>query len=349
VNIKNLTAIMLFYICLATTGCGVIATDTVIVSPSESDSEQERVISNSTSEESVSETESEDAAKTEDSSLVPIEEWEESWEEITGEKEDDTADYEREKYDEKVVQTKVNNVIKSSSTISEEIEGIKNIAQYYKGYYSADITQAEMNELSEAEPYTWELEMDSLLKRILKEADASQVDSIKAEQDTWKANYTRCYNGVKCTEGTIQTMINSGLNARFYENRCYMLAKTLSNIRGENYELPKRYYRDNTYASDNATLDISEGIETGSICITLVLDKKEKIEMLAYDPLINGANIFFETTATLDDGEKFNTNDGDIPFEGKITYGWDGAKLIIYKSGDKNLPAGTEISFPIAL
>ena len=112
-----------------------------------------------------------------------------------------------------------------------------------------------------------------------------------------------------------------------------MLAKTLSDIKGDNYELPKRYFMDNAYVSDNGMLDISEGMEGGSIAITVVVDGKE-VGQLAYDPLINDTTIEFKAQSGI---------------EGKITYGWDGATLSITKSVNKVIPKGTELKFPTAL
>ena len=190
-----------------------------------------------------------------------------------------------------------------------------------------------MNSVSGAEPYTWELELDSLLKRALEEADASKKDDIQAEQKEWKADFDRCYDVLEYDEGSWAPMQNSGLDARFLKNRCYKLAKTLSDIRGENYELPKRYFMENAYVSDKGMLDISEGMEGGSIAITVAVNGKEE-RLLAYDPLINDTTIEFKAESGI---------------TGTITYGWGGATLTITQSVNKNIPEGTELSFPTAM
>lgn len=262
-------------------------------------------------------------------------------------KEEDEADYDESQYDDSVVRSKVDEVIKNSKSIAEEIESVEKIANDLTEYHNVDLKQQEMNDLSIYEPYVWEVEMDNLLERVIEEADTSQKESIQTMQDEWKAGYDRCFNAIEYDDGSWAGMQNSILHARFFKNRCYMLAKTLSDIRGEKYELPQRYYVDNSYISDDGVLDISEGMENGSISITVV-NGEVKSELLAYDPLIDDNTIVFETTFT-HNGEKFNTNDGDKPIAGKITYGWDGATLTITESGDKNLPVGTTINFPTAL
>lgn len=323
---KYLSASILSCICMTVTGCGAGASNAV-VSPAESIGKE--VISADASAEYTT-----PEASTKDASLVPIDEWEENWKEIMGEEEEVEADYDESQYDEEIVKSNVDEVIKNSKSIAEEIEGIEKIANYYNGYhFDADISQMEMNAVSGAEPYTWELELDSLLKRALEEADASKKEEIQAEQKKWKADFDRCYDVLEYEEGSWVPMQNSTLDARFLKNRCYMLAKTLSDIKGDNYELPKRYFMDNAYVSDNGMLDISEGMEGGSIAITVVVDGKE-VGQLAYDPLINDTTIEFKAQSGI---------------EGKITYGWDGATLSITKSVNKVIPKGTELKFPTAL
>ena len=323
---KYLSVSLLSSICFAVTGCGAGASDAA-VSPIESVG-RDIVSAEASLEYSTPE------AVTEDTSLVPIDEWEENWKEIMGEEEDAVeADYDESQYNEKAVESKVDDVIKNSKSISEEIEGIEKIANYYKGYHFADIKQQDMNSVSGAEPYTWELELDSLLKRALEEADASKKDDIQAEQKEWKADFDRCYDVLEYDEGSWAPMQNSGLDARFLKNRCYKLAKTLSDIRGENYELPKRYFMENAYVSDKGMLDISEGMEGGSIAITVAVNGKEE-RLLAYDPLINDTTIEFKAESGI---------------TGTITYGWGGATLTITQSVNKNIPKGTELNFPTAM
>ena len=323
---KNLSLPLIVGLCFATTGCGVVASNAV-VSPAESMGKD--IVSASASSEYMTP----EAASAEEASLVPIDEWEQNWKEIMDEEEGIDDDFDETQYDEKIVRSKVDDAIKSSASIAEEIESIEKIANYYNGYHFADLKQGEMNEYSVAEVYTWDHELDCLLKRILEEADESEKKSIKAEQDTWKADFDRCYKVLEYKEGTWASMQNSGLDVRFLKSRCYMLAKELSDIRGENYELPKRFYRDNAYVGDKTMLDIAEGMEGGSIAITVVLDGKEE-DLLVYDPLINDNTIEFKAVSGV---------------EGKITYGWDGATLTMTKSVNKILPKGTEIKFPTAM
>ena len=166
---KYLSASILSCICMTVTGCGAGASNAV-VSPAESIGKE--VISADASAEYTT-----PEASTKDASLVPIDEWEENWKEIMGEEEEVEADYDESQYDEEIVKSKVDEVIKNSKSIAEEIEGIEKIANYYNGYhFDADISQMEMNAVSGAEPYTWELELDSLLKRALEEADASKKE-----------------------------------------------------------------------------------------------------------------------------------------------------------------------------
>lgn len=335
---KVLSATLLLCICFGATGCGAAAPEAVNASPAET-TEAEMVSEEAAAEYST-------PVASEESSLMPIDEWEEHWTEIMG-GEEAKADYDAMQYDESAVKSKVDEVIKNSKSIAEEIEGIENIVNSLNGYRNEDLKQQDMNNASAFEPYAWETEMDSLLKRALEEADASKKESIQSEQDAWKAYFDRCFKVLEYDEGSWADMQNSVLNARFLRNRCYILAKTLSDIRGENYELPKRFFMENTYVGDDGMLDISEGMEGGSIAITVVNGKTES-ELLCYDPLINDNTIVFETTYTYD-GEKINTNDGDKPIAGKITYGWDGATLTITESGDKDLPVGTTINFPTAM
>ena len=308
----------------------------------------ESVESNTEASEDTEETT--DTALSVDSALFPIAEWEKKWSAENDTKECySTEKFDAEQYEEKVVKSRLDEAIKNSKSIADELKNVEEIAYYYTNYHNADLSQQDMNNVSCAESYIWDYEVQSLYNRILEEADDSRKDSIKAEQDAWKADFDRCYEAVKYVEGSWASMMNSELDSRFMKSRSYILARELADERGENIELPKRFFRENSYISDDAVLDIKEGMEGGSISITYAPKGKEKVDMLCYEPMINDTTISFKTTCEFDDGEVINTNDGDAPIVGIITYGWDGATLTITESGDKSLPAGTKVKFPNAM
>ncbi len=327
---------LLLCLCFVVTGCGQTASEI-----STKSQEQEEVIQEIT-------TNVED--KEADTALLPIDEWEKKWfAENDVEGQFSTEKFDADQYEKKVVGAKVNEAIKNSKSIADELKSVEAIAHYYTNYHSADLCQQDMNNVSYVESYIWDYEVQNLYNRILEEADESKKDNIKSDQDAWKADFDRCYEVVKYEEGSWASMMNSELDARFMKSHSYMLAKELADIRGEKVELPKRFFRENSYISDDAVLDITAGMEGGSISITYAPKNKEKVVMLCYEPMINDNTISFKTTCEFDDGEVINTNGGDIPIVGTITYGWDGATLTITESGDKNLPAGTEVKFPIAM
>ena len=332
-------------ICFAITGCGQTASEI-----STGAQEQDGAAQEISAEVGDKEVETAETASADEQGLLSIDEWEKKWfAENDTEELPSTEKFDADQYDEKVVESKVDEAIKNSKSIAEELKSVDAIAYYYTNYQSADLGQQEMNGVSVAESHTWDYEIQSLYKRILEEADDSKKDSIKAEQDAWKADFDRCYEATRYDEGSWAFMQNSGLDARFMKSRSYMLAKELADIRGENFELPKRFFRENSYVSEDAILDITAGMEGGSILITYAPKGKEPVNLLCYDPMINENTISFKTTCKYDDGEEVNTNEGDTPIVGTVTYGWDGATLIITESGDKNLPAGTEVKFPTAM
>ncbi|MBO4458709.1 MAG: DUF1311 domain-containing protein [Butyrivibrio sp.] len=335
---------LLLCLCFAVSGCGKADLDILSDSPEQEVSTQE-----ASTETSEVEADSAEAEAPKDETLVPIDEWEEKWAAENGSDDLSTEEFDASQYDGKVVGEKVDEVVNNSSSIEEEMKGIEKVAYYYTNFHNADLGQQDMNVLSDFESDTWDYEIQSLLKRILDEADASKKDSIKADQAAWEENYQKCQGSFSWEGGSAAPMMNAGMNARFLKNRAYMLAKELADIKGEKYELPKRFFRENSYMGEDGALDITAGMEGGSLTITYAPKGKDAVEMLTYDPMINENTISFRTSFMSDEGEEVLTNEGDAPIVGTITYGWDGATLTITESGDKNLPAGTEVKFSTAM
>ena len=284
-----------------------------------------------------------------ETALFPIDEWEEKWEAKYGKDEFSNDKFDKSHYTKEVVESKVDEAVSKSSSLAEEMKEIENVAHSFTSYHNEDLGQQDMNALSFAELYTWEYEMNGLLDRISEDADPDKKDSIEIEQNKWIDDFDRCFEAFQWDDGSWASMINSQIQARFNKNRCIVLAKELAEIRGESFELPERFFKDNSYVSEDAALDISSGMENGSISITYAPIDKNKIELLAYDPLINENTISFETGYVFVFGTDGEKNEGGTTVAGKITYGWDGAVLSITESDNKDLPAGTEISFPKAL
>ena len=346
---------LLFCIIFAVSGCGKAASEISDESKDqegaslEGSTEAEVVGAGADDTEVLIEKDFEETEESEDATLLPIGDWEDKWAAKYG-KDDGISDekFDKTLFEEKAVESKVDEAIKKSSSIADEIKDIEQIAFYYTCYHNASgLGQVDMNEYSCAETYTWEYEMQKLFDRILEETDASKKDSAKAEQDKWKADFNRCYEAFQCVEGSWKAMIDAQIQARLIKSHCYILAKELADIRGENYELPERFYRENSYVSDGAALDVAEGWEGGSISIIYAQKGKDRLELVAYDPLINENTISFKTSSVLQYGKEVDAY--DVAVEGKITYGWDGATLTITKSGYKNLPAGTKVQFQKAM
>ena len=278
-----------------------------------------------------------------DSSLLPIEDWEKKWFKEAGYDPYSFEKFDKSIYTEKAVDTKVAELAKNSSSISDEMENADKIGRSYQSYHGEDLTQTDMNILSYYEEYFWEQEMKSLLDRLKKEGDKKTVE---ADQKTWEGNFKKCFELIEYDEGSWAGMQNCGLYARFYSNRCYMLAQQLSDIRKDSYKLPKRFYRDNSYVGDDGILDISCGMEGGSIAISYKDKDGKETALLVYDSYVNDNTIVFDDNITVwtedDDCNEFHVS-------GTITYGWDGATIKIDDSKDELLPAGTEKTFSTAL
>ena len=278
-----------------------------------------------------------------DSSLLPIEDWEEKWIEETGNDPYQREPFDESLYDEKIIDAKVAELAKNSSSISDEMENADKIGRSLQSYHYEDITQTDMNILSYYEGYFWQQEMNSLLERLKKEGDKKAVE---ADQKTWEDNFKKCYALTEYDEGSWASMKNSGLYAQYYSNRCYMLAKQLSDIRKDSYKLPKRYFEDNSYVGEDGILDISSGMEGGSIAISYKDKDGNETSLLVYDSYINENTIVFDDNITVwtedDESNEFHVS-------GTITYGWDGATIKIVDSKDELLPSGTEKTFSTAL
>lgn len=330
-------------------GCGKVSTQAPASSTESNTAAEEISADTGAAADSSADSVEADSAVADETGLFPIDEWEDKWAAKYGKDEFSKEEFDRAQYEETVEKSKVDEAVTKSSSLVDEMKEIEQVALYYTSYHHEDLGQQDMNDLSNAETYTWEYEMQSLLDRISEEADSSKKDSVKANQEKWEADLERCFEAFQWGDGSAASMFNSEIQARFKKNRCNMLAKELADIRGESFELPELFYRENSYVSEDAVLDITAGMENGSISITYAPKGKEKIELLAYDPLINENTISFKTSGIFVGDTEEYTGTEDSPIVGKITYGWDGAVLTITESNDTNLPAGTEVKFPTVM
>lgn len=180
------------------------------------------------------------------------------------------------------IKAEVDEVVASSSSLTDEINGICDLYEKYENLRMDGETQVEMNSLSLNLLYVWQAETESLLDRI-KEADGSQYETIYATYTDWE-QYVDDISEKMAYEyegGSIQGMIITTNSAERYRNEAVKLAEKLAVINGESdFEAPDfgivGYY--GSYDNLDTCIICTEGMESGSYSLLICIEGKEDIQ-----------------------------------------------------------------------
>lgn len=180
------------------------------------------------------------------------------------------------------IKAEVDEVVASSSSLTDEINGICDLYEKYENLRMDGETQVEMDSLSLNLLYVWQAETESLLDRI-KEADGSQYETIYATYTDWE-QYVDDISEKMAYEyegGSIQGMIITTYSAERYRNEAVKLAEKLAVINGESdFEAPDfgivGYY--GSYDSFDTCIICTEGMEGGSYSLLICIKGKEDIQ-----------------------------------------------------------------------
>ena len=180
------------------------------------------------------------------------------------------------------IKAEVDEVVASSSSLTDEINGICDLYDKYENLRMDGETQVEMDSLSLNLLYVWQAETESLLDRI-KEADGSQYETIYATYTDWEQHVDSISEKMayEYEGGSIQGMIITTYNAERYRNEAVKLAEKLASINGESdFEAPDfgivGFY--GSYDDLEYCVIVTEGMESGSYNLLICMKDKEDIQ-----------------------------------------------------------------------
>lgn len=162
------------------------------------------------------------------------------------------------------IKNEVENVVANASSLQDEIDEIKKIADTYSDAAANANSQNEMN-YSSAWAYTvWDKELNNLWKRLSDSADKERKQYLLDEQRNWiamKEEVIRENIGSAEDSGSIYPMLQNQLLAEITHNRCCVLARELAVIKHEDFVMPTRS-KYGTFVDNQGTKSVYSSIVT---------------------------------------------------------------------------------------
>ena len=242
-------------------------------------------------------------------------------------------------YDSEITK-EVESAVSQASSLQDEIDKVKKIAETYSNASSNANTQGEMN-YSSAWTYTvWDKELNNLWKRLSDSADKEKKQYLLDEQRKWiamKEEVIRENIGSAEDGGSIYPMLHNELLAEITYNRCCVLAREFALIKHEDFVMPTR--------SKYGTFVDNQG--TKSVYSSIVTKKNMEND--------DEAKISIHKLGTTE-GTFTEQNNGDLEYvsydenvKGIIQiYGWEKAIFEVTESKDSPFKTGEKFTFDFA-
>ena len=263
-------------------------------------------------------------------------------EQTTESKNDDSAKKEFDYFNsyDKEIEAEVKSAVENASSVQDEINKIKNIADTYSKAIEKANTQNEIN-FSSAWTFTvWDKELNNLWKRVSDSVDKERKEYLLDEQRKWIAmkeevmliNIGRAENS-----GTIYPLLQNNFLEDITYNRCCLLARELAMSKHEDFTMPARSLY-GTFVDNQGTKSVYSFIVTKQN----VENDNEAIISIYKLGMIEGT---------------FNENsNGDLDFvsydekvKGTIKiFGWEKAVFEVTESKDSLYKVGDKFEFDFA-
>lgn len=238
------------------------------------------------------------------------------------------------------IKKEVENAVANASTLQDEIDKIKIIADTYSDAAANANSQSEMN-FSSAWAYTvWDKELNSLWERFSNKADKERKKTILNEQRNWiamKEEVVRENIGSPENGGSIYPMLQNQLLADLTHNRCCVLARELAVIKHEDFVMPTRS-KYGTFVDNQGTKSVYSSIVT-----------KKNVEN--DDEAIISIHKLGTVDGTFTEGSNgdLNFTSYDEKVKGIIQiYGWEKAIFDVTESKDSPFTTGDKFTFDFA-
>ena len=235
------------------------------------------------------------------------------------------------------IKKEVENAVANASSLQDEIDKIKIIADTYSDAEANANSQSEMN-FSSAWAYTvWDKELNSLWERFSNKADKERKKTILSEQRNWiamKEEVVRENIGSPENGGSIYPMLQNQLLADLTHNRCCILARELAVIKHEDFVMPTRS-KYGTFVDNQGTKSVYSSIVT-----------KKNVEN--DDEAIISIHKLGTVDGTFTEGSNgdLNFTSYDEKVKGIIQiYGWEKAIFDVTESKDSPFTIGDKFTF----
>lgn len=238
------------------------------------------------------------------------------------------------------IKNEVEKVVANASSMQNEIDEAKKIADTYSNAAANANSQSEMN-FSSAWVYTvWDTELNNLWKRLSDKVDKERKQHLLNEQRSWiamKEEVVRENIGSPENGGSIYPMLQNQMLADLTYNRCCILARELAVIKHEDFVMPTR--------SKYGTFVDNQG--TKSIYSSIVTKKNMENDDEAIISIYRLGTI--DGTFTEDSNGDLNFTSYDEKVKGIIQiYGWEKAIFDVTESKDSPFNTGDKFTFDFA-
>ncbi len=241
----------------------------------------------------------------------------------------------------KEISTEVNIVVDAATSLQDELNKVKKIAEIYSEASSKANNQSEINSSSIWTYTVWDKELNCLWKRISNKADKNTKKLLLDSQRNWiamKENIVLENIGGKEDSGSIYPLQKNNLLADITCNRCYILARELAKIKNENFTMPERSLY-GTYVDNQGTNSIYSSLITRK---NIENDNEAKISIYRLGQT---------------EGTFTNNNDGTLSYtsyeeniKGIIKLdGWNKATFEVTESKDSPFNVGESFTFDFVI
>ncbi len=141
------------------------------------------------------------------------------------------------------IESEVESLVSASSSLQDEMNNIKMLADIYSEASAKANSQTEINFSSNWRYTVWDKELNNIWKRIYGSADKNAKKNLLNEQRNWiamKEEATLLNIGSALDNGSIYPLLQNTFLADITQNRCYLLVKEFAKVKNETYNMPER-------------------------------------------------------------------------------------------------------------
>ncbi|MCD8361597.1 MAG: DUF1311 domain-containing protein [Lachnospiraceae bacterium] len=229
----------------------------------------------------------------------------------------------------------VDEIVKSSSSLQEEVEKVESLSDEYTDLLQEYNTQLDINKISYCSLQVWDEELNNLWGRMSERLDTQTKEELLGYLRTWNAtkeDYIVASIGEREEGGSIYSLLYNSLMEDMTRKKVHILADQYAKFLGETYE-KSTFDIEGYYANCEGTADIYDELR-----IMQSVDGGLNVEIGLYRiTTLNGTAI--------QSGDVLYYTDSELDLTGIITCGWDGAIFTVVTSNFEYLKSGDTFNF----